>query len=208
MHASRAYIASIGSAGVLIASSLLLFAVVGAIVAFNGWPGGGGAGDSGALVVDERVPAQRGPAAIAAAAAPAAAGVAPAPAGAGALGAGSAPGSEGSSAGPGAGGLGDSPTVQSPAPGATSPSPPSTAGEDPPAAAPDAPQNLTDSLADTTEGLTNGVDNGVSPVAPRLGDPVRDTGQVVSDVVRGLGELDQRLGIGRYQGQGPNPDGR
>ena len=39
MKASRAYIASLGTSGVLIASFLLLLAVVSAIVAFRGYPG-------------------------------------------------------------------------------------------------------------------------------------------------------------------------
>ena len=38
MRATKAYIASLGTTGVLIASSLLLLALVSAIVAFRGWP--------------------------------------------------------------------------------------------------------------------------------------------------------------------------
>jgi hypothetical protein len=38
VRATRAYIASLGTTGVLIASSLLLLALVSAIVAFRGWP--------------------------------------------------------------------------------------------------------------------------------------------------------------------------
>ncbi|MGH2848907.1 MAG: hypothetical protein ACRDL0_23390, partial [Thermoleophilaceae bacterium] len=40
MKATKAYIAGLGTSGVLIASFLLLLAVVSAIVAFRGFPGG------------------------------------------------------------------------------------------------------------------------------------------------------------------------
>lgn len=39
MRAGKAYLSSLGTTGVLIASSLLLLAVVGALVAFDSWPG-------------------------------------------------------------------------------------------------------------------------------------------------------------------------
>jgi hypothetical protein len=40
MRATKAYIASLGTTGVLLAAALLMLAVVGAVVAFNRWPNG------------------------------------------------------------------------------------------------------------------------------------------------------------------------
>ena len=40
MRATKAYIASLGTTGVLLAASLLMLAVVSAVVAFDRWPGG------------------------------------------------------------------------------------------------------------------------------------------------------------------------
>lgn len=39
MKATKAYIASLGTTGVLLAASILMLAVVSAVVAFNAWPG-------------------------------------------------------------------------------------------------------------------------------------------------------------------------
>src|SRR6266513_1816954 len=81
MRATRAYIASLGTTGVLVASSALLLVVVSALVAFNAWPGGDPIGGLKGLVVDGREPSVKltGPARVAADAAPAAAAVAAAP---------------------------------------------------------------------------------------------------------------------------------
>ncbi len=56
MRATKAYIASLGTTGVLLASALSLLAIVGAIVAFNGWPSGGVADDIRRLVVGDEEP--------------------------------------------------------------------------------------------------------------------------------------------------------
>src|SRR3954454_7137820 len=40
MRATKAYIASLGTTGVLLAASILMLAVVSAVVAFDRWPGG------------------------------------------------------------------------------------------------------------------------------------------------------------------------
>ena len=50
---SRAYIAGIGTTGVLIGFALLILVVVSAIVAFRGWPGDAVVGGAGALTVGE-----------------------------------------------------------------------------------------------------------------------------------------------------------
>src|SRR2546423_14397787 len=51
MRARAAYISSLGTTGILVASALLMLGMVSAIVAFNGWPAGAvGAGvESGPL---------------------------------------------------------------------------------------------------------------------------------------------------------------
>src|SRR5438045_7217666 len=41
MKATKAYIASLGTTGVLLAASILMLAVVSAVVAFDRWPGAG-----------------------------------------------------------------------------------------------------------------------------------------------------------------------
>src|SRR3954453_9999965 len=86
MRATRAYIASLGTTGVLVASSALLLVVVSGLVAFNAWPGGDPIGGIKGLVVDKHEPSVQltGPARVAADAAPAAAAVGsgPAPGGA------------------------------------------------------------------------------------------------------------------------------
>src|SRR3954453_17003667 len=81
MRATRAYIASLGTTGVLVASSALLLVVVSALVAFNAWPGGDPiSGLKGLVVNDDRSQLElTGPARAAADAAPAAAAVAAAP---------------------------------------------------------------------------------------------------------------------------------
>jgi hypothetical protein len=50
MRARFAYISSLGTTAILVAAALLMLAVVGAIVAFRGWPGAG-AGPSGVRAV-------------------------------------------------------------------------------------------------------------------------------------------------------------
>src|SRR4051812_41001126 len=72
MRATRAYIASLGTAGVLVASSALLLVVVSTLVAFNAWPGGDAVTGLKGLVVDDDQSslALTGPARVAADAAP------------------------------------------------------------------------------------------------------------------------------------------
>ena len=80
MKTTRAYIASIGTTGVLIASAVVLLLVGSALVAFNGWPGGGGNGERDSVVVEDGSIVLEGPEQVAADAAPAAAAVAAVPA--------------------------------------------------------------------------------------------------------------------------------
>jgi hypothetical protein len=52
MRPSRAYIAGLGTTGVLVAFALLMLAVVSAILAFRGWPGEGVVDGAEAVTVD------------------------------------------------------------------------------------------------------------------------------------------------------------
>src|SRR5690242_16159408 len=54
MKATKAYIASLGTTGVLLAGSILMLAVVSAVVAFDRWPGGEVSTRVQTLVLDEQ----------------------------------------------------------------------------------------------------------------------------------------------------------
>jgi hypothetical protein len=59
MRATKAYIASLGTTGVLLAASLLMLAVVSAVVAFDRWPGAGVTTRVPTLVLTDRPAAIR-----------------------------------------------------------------------------------------------------------------------------------------------------
>src|SRR3954452_6073383 len=59
MKATKAYIASLGTTGVLLAASLLMLAVVSAVVAFDRWPGAGVTTRVPTLVLTDRPAAIR-----------------------------------------------------------------------------------------------------------------------------------------------------
>jgi hypothetical protein len=59
MRATKAYIASLGTTGVLLAASLLMLAVVSAVVAFDRWPGAGVTTHVHTLVLTDRPAAIR-----------------------------------------------------------------------------------------------------------------------------------------------------
>src|SRR3954452_91748 len=54
MKATKAYIASLGTTGVLLAASVLMLAVVSAVVAFDRWPGAGVASPIQTVALNER----------------------------------------------------------------------------------------------------------------------------------------------------------
>lgn len=54
MRATKAYIASLGTTGVVLAASILMLAVVSAVVAFDRWPGSHVSGPPQALLLTER----------------------------------------------------------------------------------------------------------------------------------------------------------
>lgn len=202
MRTSRAYIAGFGTTTVLVASALLLLAVVSALVAFRGWPGTNLAENIGSLVVDEpeRLPVDP-PLQVALSASPAAAAVAgaPAPGSAAAGGAGTDDGSDsGGAPGPFLGPQGGA-NFRAREPTRAPPPPPLQVEDAPrpdlrPAGllpeTPLTPQvvRLTDGLGDTTQGLTDGLGGTVGGLNPQLGQTVIDTGRALSDLLRALGQ--------------------
>jgi hypothetical protein len=178
---------------VLIASSLLLLAVVSTIVAFRGWPGEGLVDGLQGLLVDRDRPSLEiaGPAQVAADAAPAAAAVAATPAAGtpaaavlGERGAGGTPTAPFGTTTPPVSGPPSTPRTGDGGGVDTSPVIDPGAGpiEDLPT-----PGGLGDTVGDTTEGLTGDLGGTVGEVNPQLGQGISDTGESVSDLVRDLG---------------------
>ena len=196
MRADRAYIAGLGTTGVLVASAVLLLAVVSTLVAFRGWPGSDAAEDTGNLIVgeSERALVVRGPARIAREAAPAAGAVAETAApGTAAAASARAPRT---AAGPTRPEGGRRPPVELPPcrrctpelPEPERPRPP-----DPPDPPPETPvaaelQRLTSGLGATTQGVTDGLGQTVGTLSPPLGQTLIDTGQVLAELLRALGQ--------------------
>jgi hypothetical protein len=59
MKATKAYIASLGTTGVLLAASILMLAVVSAVVAFDRWPGAKVSAPAQTLLLTDQAPAIR-----------------------------------------------------------------------------------------------------------------------------------------------------
>src|SRR4051812_28079008 len=167
MKATRAYIASLGTTGVLLASSISLLLVVGAIFAFNGWPDSGLANRVQKLFVQDDKPSFRvaGPSQAATDAAPAAGSVSAAPAAGtpAATAAATAGGTSGATAGGGTGtGTGSGPGTNgdggTTGGGPTTTSPGGQAGGLPNLGQPSLPPvdsgGVKNSLANTTQGAT------------------------------------------------------
>ena len=203
MRADRAYIAGLGTTGVLVASALLLLAVVSALVAFRGWPGTDVGEDIGNLIVgdtDRSLAVQDGPARVARDAAPAAGAVADT----------AAPGTAAATpaAVPTASQLARRRSSQSnvaPRPRAQIPDDSRLRGgtdiegvlNDRSSSAgvllPDTPvsaelQRVTTGLGDATEGVTDGLGQTVGGVSPPLGQTLVDTGRLLADLLRALGQ--------------------
>lgn len=177
MARRRALIAGLGTTGVLVALALLLLAVVGALLAFRGWPGDGVVDDADGLSLDG--------ARLVAAPPPSFAGVVP-------------PGA-GNRAGPrrrvsrrlsggrsgdrqsvaGVGRSGESGSGSGGAAGDSAPGLPRPASRR-------GSEAVGEELARTVEGVTNGTGS-LGDVAAPVGDLVRQTGSAVSQTVRELG---------------------
>jgi hypothetical protein len=183
MKATKAYIASLGTTGMLLASSVALLLVVSAIVTFNGWPGSTLADRIGSLAANG--PATTGPlsgpARVAADALPAAAGIAPTPASTPApvlpgRADGSRPGGFDSDRGLG-GGRTDSGGGNVDIGGIV---------DDPPGTA---PPGVVHGVADTTETSSRDLGDNLGQLTPDGGSVVGDTGESLSHVVRDIPEV-------------------
>ena len=193
MRATRAYIASLGTTGLLLAFSASLLVVVGTLFAFNAWPGAEIRDTVDSLLVDdeEKRFGVAGPAQVALDSAPAALAVASAPAG-GVLTA------DGGVAAPGAAGGGSLPPgtpgggVDGTLVDGTTPGGGGGGGGGGVVPADGSPIDTgagTNQLADTTEGVTRGLGDTVGGVSPELGNTVTETGQALSDIVRDLPDV-------------------
>jgi hypothetical protein len=204
MRATKAYIASFGTTGVLLASSLALLMAASALVAFKGWPDGGVSERLESVVIDPQEESFRvpDPGATSAGGNSSASG--------GADGAGSASGgsdaggaSDGEAGGgsDGTGGGGQAPGSQG---GGGGEAPPDTGGSAPQSGAPSTPTQgggnglnlpqtspvetgpVTDQLSDTTRQITQDTGQLLNGISPELGQTVTDTGDALSDAVEGL----------------------
>jgi hypothetical protein len=184
MKATKAYIASLGTTGVLLAASILMLAVVSAVVAFDRWPGASAAAPLQTLVLtDKPAPIQVSARSEAPSATPAADRAA-APAGA------RAP-----EALPNGGGVegervgGGTPTGDAPrsTPGAV-PDVPKTPSVDevstPIFDAISNPDTTAGQIADGTQALTDAAGGGLTQVDPNVGQTVAGTGDVVAQTIR------------------------
>ena len=191
MRATKAYIASLGTTGLLLAFSASLLVLVGTLFAFNAWPGAEirDAVDSVLVHDDDNAARVAGPEQVALDAAPAAVAVAAASGAGGATGTGGGAGALGGSDGGtfipdtsgGFGGGGD---------GGTGGGGGTTVGGAPVAGTPSVDSGRqTSQLADTTEQLTGKLGDTVGQVSPQVGDTVSETGQALSDIVRDLPDV-------------------
>jgi hypothetical protein len=192
MRATKAYIASLGTTGLLLAFSASLLVLVGTLFAFDAWPGGEIRDAVESVLVDdddEDTARVAGPEQVALDAAPAAAAVAGPEAGApdgagtgggtGGSGGGgtTTPGTDGGGFGGDGGGTGGGGGTI-PDGGTSIPSTPSV----------DSTEG-TNQVADSTQQLTGGLGDTVGQVSPELGDTVSETGESLSDIVRDLPDV-------------------
>ncbi|CAN5553985.1 hypothetical protein BH20ACT18_BH20ACT18_02750 [soil metagenome] len=211
MRTTRAFIAGLGTTGSLLAATACAFLLTSALVAFNGWPGGGIGDDVNSLFVDDEpvTVASAGPEGVAADSTEAAAFVLSVPGDHGGGGGGHVPGAASSGVHPGtSGGTG----IVQVAPGG-GPTPPAGGGGSGPAVddglggspfggagpRPSPPQSaearsptIGTSIADTTGQLGDTVSSTTNQVGAAVGGPVGDVvtsiGQAVDDLVTGIGQ--------------------
>jgi hypothetical protein len=189
MRATRAYIASLGTTGLLLAFSASLLVVVGTLFAFNAWPGADIRDAVDSLIVDDDEEPFRvaGPVQVALDAAPAASAVASAPAPGTAL-------ADADGTLPG-GGAADGDGFDPNAPGGSFEGGGITGGDggggggvsDTDDGIDTEPE--TNALADATEDTTRNLGDTVGGVNPQLGNTVSETGQALSDIVRDLPDV-------------------
>ena len=187
MKATKAYIASLGTTGVLLGASILMLAVVSAVVAFDRWPDGNISTRVQTLVIDDRPAAIRVSDASTAPSATPGTPVAAAVAAAGGIPVTVAPvqrrageNQSGGSTPPAAGGT--------PNPG-TPPADPVPAQVPDPSPIINAlsnPDTTAGRVADGTETLAAGVGVSLGRLSPALGSAVAGTGQVAAQTLRSV----------------------
>lgn len=207
---SRAYIAGIGTTGVIVAATLLLLAVVSALVAFRGLPEQDAPDQLRAYIVDDpSEPPETGSLARfrdAVTAAAAAVGAAGDPAratpaarsipsalaadaraadGGGALRTKAGPARVTPSAPPDGDGASDvvAPAGEDGTPDAPQPGPGSAQGDGPPRGI----EALSNTLGDTSDRLTTDIGTVLAPISPALGAQVQTTGDALAEQIRQLG---------------------
>jgi hypothetical protein len=185
MKATRAYIASLGTTGVLLAASVLLLTVVSAFVAFDGWPSGTVTARVDKLVLRDRAPAIPVSATASRPATPAAAPAAPATrtaggvrrvgGGQGVAGERFVPARPGPTT-PGAGPVGVPVPLPAPLPsGPEIPSIPVPGGD-----------SVKEQVASGAEQTTGSAGGALDAVSPQLAEIVTATGRTAADAIRNL----------------------
>ena len=187
MRATRAYLTSLGTTGLLVLSSVLVLVVASTLVAFDTWPGGSGRDEPTSVVVQAN-PVQpepgAGPEAIAESAADAADSVAVA----------APPAQAPVAVAPGPGTSPDDspqpPDIAPPGPERPGPGAPSDPTDTPGPTDPEPPRpqpSLLDSTADGLENTTTYLGRDVvGQVSPDLGTLLTQAGQGLTDLVRAL----------------------
>ncbi|MEA2425361.1 MAG: hypothetical protein QOH13_1771 [Thermoleophilaceae bacterium] len=189
MRATKAYIASLGTTGVLLGASLLMLAVVSAVVAFDRWPNGNVSTRVQTLVLADRpAPIRVSASAIGASATPAlrALGVTGAPRAAG--------GAPNAAVRPFSPGRGGSPAAQPPASNPLRTLPPAVAGPLEPVQQTgnqiidsiSNPGTTAGAVADGAQGVTDAAGVSVGRINPQLGGTVAGAGQTAAQTVRDL----------------------
>jgi hypothetical protein len=178
MARRRAILAGLGTTGVLVGLALVLLAVVGALLAFHGWPGTAGGGSLQGVSLDDKRLVRAAPPSFAAAAVPGTRSIVALP---------RRRGGRRSRAGRAAarqGVAGIRRTLRA-----------GRAGEDPAAAGPGvtsapsgpAPSSAAQGVSDAVRGVTGGGGQDLGNTAAPVGQLVKDTGDAVSQTVRELG---------------------
>jgi hypothetical protein len=176
MARRRALIAGLGTTGLLVALALLLLAVVGALLAFHGWPGSGGVGSAEGVSLDAGRLVSAGPPSFAEAATPAARAArarerrAQGSHGGGAADRQQVAGIRRTLSAGGADGRGPSAAAPGMSPGSSRPAP---AGAD--------------NVADAVKGVAGGAEEQLGNTTAPVGQLVVNTGSAVSETVRELG---------------------
>lgn len=206
MRVTRAYLASLGTTGLLLLAAFAVLIAASALIAFNGWPGDEAPEQATPVLVDpgRDTLAGGGPGDVAAEAAEVADDVALlTPSAPGEGGSGDGDGQTPGPGGPPGGGAPDR-TREGPGPAPDAPqqptdSPPGGGGQPEPedrggielpgggTLLPQGDVSLTDGLADGLESTTSFLgDETVEPISAGLGSLVTDTGEALTDLVRGL----------------------